>query len=265
SIGRPISLDNFRDIYNVTPALAFKQLNEKLDNALRNEMVIIDKPESEELADRLLIMLRNNLHWPFLQWRFKDRSRLEYEQRACASVNNLLANDSDAFRQLEADVQTYFLKLETQQLDDRNVAGKCTPMALVLFGWLLLPFHLCGAVFRFLPFAISRYLTGRTVKSIEFYGSVLLSIGFLAYLLQLIAVFVIICCFFGILWALPAIPVILISGYVNVYAEEVWRDWLSDRRFREFKSRHSAEVEKLVSMRKGILKDAGLLSHPVEG
>ncbi len=57
------------------PAKALLAFTEKCDASLRKEVIIIEDPANDWLAEHLLKMERNNMVLPFFRWRFDTDDR----------------------------------------------------------------------------------------------------------------------------------------------------------------------------------------------
>jgi glycerol-3-phosphate O-acyltransferase/dihydroxyacetone phosphate acyltransferase len=83
------SIKELKEIYKTNPAKALLSFNERVDASLRKEVIIIEDPENDWLAEHILIMGRNNFILPLFRWRFDDDKRRMMEKTLCDKINHL--------------------------------------------------------------------------------------------------------------------------------------------------------------------------------
>ncbi len=264
SIGKPIKLQELTQLYQEHPAVAYKRLGIRIGKGMMKEMIIIDDPKSEPLAERLLLMVRNHLQTPFLKWRFTSRKPLETEQAVTNVVNSMKTEKEEEFNKLDKKTSDYFARLARFKLKDSNIAGQSVSWVQVVLCFMMLPIIFCGYIFRYPVMMTSEFITSRTVKSIEFYGSVFLSVGFIIYLLLLIATCIIFTLILGWLWGLILLFAIPLIGFVNIYWEEILLKIISLIRYKIFRKSHREETTQLKALRMSIIRDADLIPYTVK-
>ena len=126
----PFSIKELKDVYNAHPAKAFLAFNEKCSASLKKEVIIIEDPKNDWLAEQLLKMGRNNLILPFFRWRFDTDDRRQVEKRVSEKVNKLSKTSNADLESLSQKVETYVNLLAKNRLKDENVARKLD------WGWL---------------------------------------------------------------------------------------------------------------------------------
>lgn len=132
SYGKPIRLEDYRASFEQNPAKAYRETNRDLAKAIKEEMIIIEKPETEDVAEQLLVIGRNDYNenrFPILA---KNPRRLYYEQRITNKVNELFANAAEAYEDLKLKVETYHSKLEVLKTKDAAVRNSAKANSLFI-------------------------------------------------------------------------------------------------------------------------------------
>jgi|GEM_PF-2012065 1-acyl-sn-glycerol-3-phosphate acyltransferase len=121
SYGKPMRLEDYRASFDENTRKTYRKVNHDLFELIQGEMVVIDTPESETIAEQMLIIGRND----FSEARFpivvKNPRRLAYEQRITQKINTLEKTDLDALQVLKNQANTYFETLKTLNMTDGAV------------------------------------------------------------------------------------------------------------------------------------------------
>ena len=249
----PFSIRELKDVYNAHPAKAFLAFNEKCAASLRKEVIIIEDPKNDWLAEQLLKMERNNLVLPFFQWRFDRDDRRQVEKRVSDKVNQLSRTSAADLESLSEKVETYVNLLAKNRLKDENVARKLDwgfiRYFVVIAGF---PLFVAGFLSNFIPFLIPRYICDKLIKDPRFYSSVYVSSGTVLYLIYFPLLLILATVFFG-WWGFAAALLIPLAGYFVLYYQEILRERLYTTRYFLIKFTNPALIKELVARRKEIL------------
>src|SRR5512138_1038058 len=71
----PFSIRELQELYKTSPAKALLVFNQKVEAGLQEQVIIIENPENDWLAEQLLTMGRNDHLLPFFKWRFDSDER----------------------------------------------------------------------------------------------------------------------------------------------------------------------------------------------
>jgi hypothetical protein len=149
SYGKPMRLEDYRADFEENPKKAYRLAGQDLFQLIQAEMVVIDKPESEDLVEKMLTIGRND----FLEPRFPimaiNPRRLPYEQRIARKVNELAEADSEGFKELESKANTYFKTINTLSTTDNAVKNYKKANSFMVL--LLAPFAKLLAVVLHFP------------------------------------------------------------------------------------------------------------------
>ena len=253
----PFSIKELKDVYNAHPAKAFLAFNEKCSASLKKEVIIIEDPKNDWLAEQLLKMGRNNLILPFFRWRFDTDDRRQVEKRVSEKVNKLSKTSSADLESLSQKVETYVNLLAKNRLKDENVARKLD------WGWLRylvviagFPLFSAGYLSNFIPFLIPRLICNSLIKDPRFYSSVYVSSGTVLYLLYF-PLLLILAAIFGGWWGFMLGLLVPLAGYFVLYYQEILKERFYTLRFSFKRLTNHSFIKELIARRQEIL---GVLS-----
>jgi 1-acyl-sn-glycerol-3-phosphate acyltransferase len=83
----PFSINELNELYKVNPAKALLAFNQKVEAGLHEQVIIVENPENDWLAEELLVMGRNNHILPFFRWRFDTDTRRQLEKNITDKIN----------------------------------------------------------------------------------------------------------------------------------------------------------------------------------
>ncbi len=249
----PFSIRELKDVYNAHPAKAFLAFNEKCAASLRKEVIIIEDPKNDWLAEQLLKMERNNLVLPFFQWRFDRDDRRQVEKRVSEKVNQLSRTSAADLESLSEKVETYVNLLAKNRLKDENVARKLDWGFLRYFAVIAgFPLFIAGFLSNFIPFLIPRYICDKLIKDPRFYSSVYVSSGTVLYLIYFPLLLILATVFFG-WWGFAAGLLVPLAGYFVLYYQEIIKERFYTLRYSFKKYTDPALFKEMAARRKEIL------------
>jgi 1-acyl-sn-glycerol-3-phosphate acyltransferase len=218
----PFSIRELKDVYQAQPAKALLAFNEKCDASLRKEVIIIEDPKNDWLAEQLLIMGRHNLVLPFFQWRFDTDDRRILEKNLADKINYLSKTSAEETEKLKEKVKTYTELLSSGRLKDENVARKLDWGLLryfaVIFGF---PVFLAGYIGNLIPFIVPKYICDKLIKDPRFYSSVYIGSGTVLYLIYFPILLILAGIFAGWTGLLLGLLVPL-TGYLALFYREIF-------------------------------------------
>ncbi len=228
----PFSIKELKDIYKENPAKGLLAFNEKCDAGLRKEVIIIEDPKNDWLAEQLLKMERNNMVLPFFRWRFNTDDRRLKEKSVADKINFLTKKSLEDIEVLKGKVKAYSDLLTSARLRDENFARKLD------LGWLRyivlvagLPVFLAGYISNLIPFIIPRSICDRLIKDIRHYSSVFISSGTVLYLIYFPLLLILAAIFAG--WTGFLIGLLVpVAGYLVLFYQEIFLERFRTLRFR---------------------------------
>lgn len=223
NFGDPFSIRELKDVYQAHPAKALLAFNEKCDASLRKEVIIIEDPANDLLAENLLIMARHNMVLPFFQWRFDTDDRLILEKKVADKINHLSKNSAENARLLNEKVTEYIRQLKTGNLKDENFARKLNWGILRYFALIAgFPLFLAGYIANLIPFIVPKFICDKLIKDPRFYSSVYISSGTVLYLIYFPILMILAAIFAGWTGFLLSLFVPLLGYFVLFYQEIFW-------------------------------------------
>ncbi len=187
--GEAISVLSFKDLYAENSAKAINQLTALLEGRMRENMIISEMPENDDLFEQYTLLQRNNIKKPFFGFWFNTKSALNAELLASKQFNRIMEGPSKV--QFQSNLQHYFNVLGQFSLNDMAIRGISGLIWKLLF--LVSSFFpaLLGGLLTWTPFALASFLSNKWVKRREFYDSVLLGLSLVFDLLYSILLFTI--------------------------------------------------------------------------
>ncbi|MFH0842029.1 MAG: 1-acyl-sn-glycerol-3-phosphate acyltransferase [Bacteroidota bacterium] len=227
----PFSIRELKEIYKENPAKGLLAFNEKCDAGLRREVIIIEDPKNDWLAEQLLKMERHNMILPFFRWRFDTDERRQKEKDVADKINYLAKNSPGELEKLKEKVKSYSDSLDSARLRDENFARKLD------FGWLRylaviagFPVFLAGYISNFIPFIVPRPVCDKLIRDLRFYSSVYIGSGTVLYLIYFPLLLVLASVFAGLTGFLLGLLVPLL-GYMVLFYQEIFRERLRTLRY----------------------------------
>ncbi len=103
----PSASKELKDIYKAHPAKALLAFNEKCNEGLLKEVIIVEDPKNDWLAEELLKMGRNNMVLPFFRWMFDTDDRRLAEKSIADKMNYLSKTSAEELESLKEKVKVY--------------------------------------------------------------------------------------------------------------------------------------------------------------
>ena len=251
----PFSIKELSSMYKEHPAKALLTFNEKCDIGLREQVIIIENPKNDWLAEQLLKMGRNDLVLPFFRWKFDSDDRRLMEKGISEKINYLDRKDVEKLDSLTQKVKTYTDHLAKNKLYDENIARKLDWGILRYFALLAgFPVFAAGYLSNLIPFLIPQFICNKFIKDPRFYSSLYISSGTLLYLIYFPVVLILAGIFAGWTGFLLGFLVPL-TGYLALFYQEVFRERMRSFRFNIKKTVNPSLIKDLTIQRQNILKE----------
>ena len=225
------SIKELTDAYKEHPAKALLAFNNKCEEGLQKEVIIIEDPENDWIAEQLLKMGRNNMILPFFRWRFDTDDRRMMEKNLADRVNHLSKTSPEELELLKAKVHAYTDKLVSSGLRDENFARKLDLGLLRYFTIIAgFPVFLAGYISNLIPFIVPKSICDRLIKDPRFYSSLYISSGTVLYLIYFPLILVLAAVFAG--WTGFLLGLLVpVAGYLVLFYQEIFRERFHTLRF----------------------------------
>lgn len=148
SYQKPMRIEDYRASFEENPAKAYRLANRDLMNGIKGEMIVVEKPESEELTEQMLTIGRNDFPEKRFPVMSKNHRRLYYEQRIAGKINTIQKDNQPEFEELKQKASKYFDALKSLNTTDEAVVNYKKANSLIVL--LLAPFaRLLSHIFHF--------------------------------------------------------------------------------------------------------------------
>ncbi|MCB9080168.1 MAG: 1-acyl-sn-glycerol-3-phosphate acyltransferase [Lewinellaceae bacterium] len=247
SVGEPIGA---RAFYGTGEQPDGQGLTETLADRLRAEMVIIEDPADDELADYLWIMDRSTRPEPVFPIFSTQEKALRAEQAIAQQVNQMGAEEKAALRQV---ADAYFQRLAELQISDAAVyGGNSAAMAGLerAAGGMLAGI---GRVFCYPPARLAQWIKDTKVESVTFYGPILWAAGLGAFLVYFIG-WAVVSLLTGAWWLLMGALLLGCLGFYSLLYREKVAVVIASERWNKLSAAQQTELRQLrESVMAGIL------------
>jgi glycerol-3-phosphate O-acyltransferase/dihydroxyacetone phosphate acyltransferase len=241
-LGKPISVLEYRGLYEKDTVEAVNKLTEDMRVALRAQMIYVEK-EDEQLVEKLLFLVRHNFERKIMPLYLSTETLFQAEQKVANYVNVL---DQSAKEALESQVDNYNTLLEEKVADDYAVAKKNTRSFFLLI--LGFPFWLLGTILGRIPHLAAQKLKRKLVRYREFSASFAFTAAFVVWVLWGF-LFMVVGAFFIGWWAL-LLPITMVLLQTQAYHyQDYFTEWSMLMRYKKISKEDKAALTK---QRKGI-------------
>jgi glycerol-3-phosphate O-acyltransferase / dihydroxyacetone phosphate acyltransferase len=189
-IGKPIEVLDYAAEHQKDEIAASKKLTQEIETKIREQIIIIDKQEYDELIERVESLYKTKLIKTTRLDENKDIAKIKISQGIVKAVKHFQQTDMVLFDNMRMKIDRYFQKLETANLSDRNIEQNTQPKNLFIYliksiGILILgfPIWLFGIINSYIPYKLPRFIALKVTDSEAFYGALLMSFGVLSFIL----------------------------------------------------------------------------------
>lgn len=248
SYGKPIYINDYKAAFEENPAKAYRLANRDLLKAMRAEMIIIEDKTTENVAEKLLEIGRNDFPQPRFPIMSKDERFLRYEQRITRNVNQLFKNDKAAFANFELKIDTYFNQLKALKTTDKALVNYKKPNSFIAL--LLSPIAkllskvLHYPILKFKEKAIALAKNDATMLMTFWSG---FGIGF--YLVFGLSFMIIGSFIFGFVFTLGLLIILIFLTYWSGVILEIRKADIQNTALDELETTHLEQIESLKTMR----------------
>jgi len=211
--GKVIELSDFYDLYAENQAKAFKQMQEKLSEKMKEGMIDITNEEYYDVIERLCVIY----HKEAIQKLGLDKSnadhRLKAQQNIVSALLGYAKTNPDEMSKLSLEVKKYLEIVQKYNLRDwvierqpYSLVGLLARSLLAIVG---VPFWLLGMLFNYPPYKLSAYASQK-VKDPQFITSVQFVTGLVAYPVYYAIMIVLMVCFIPCIWGKTIMPLLMI-------------------------------------------------------
>lgn len=227
NVGPPIAVKPYFEAAQTAPGAALNSLLSEIHARLCDLCLHVENPDDGALAEQLLELHRSDQPVPALPPISRSAQRFLAEKAVLDRLNQSPEPEKNALRAQAAD---YFAALQQTGLRDFALRQPSLGSGswLLFFALFFVPF--AAGWLTSLPIArLARWVAERKVKKREFFGSVMLGVGFLSGLIYYLGILVACLLTGDALWISAGLLLPLLGWFSLIYAE-TWARWLAARR-----------------------------------
>lgn len=246
-----IRVADFREMYEQNANQAILSLTARIESELKNNVIICEDPEYDELFELHNKMVRNSIRKPFIGFLFFNNRPLKSEIQSAQAFNKIVRDDERG-AQFTNSLQEYQNRLSKLELTDKSVLGF---RGLWWKALIILVFTLpsvAGMILVWLPYWLASGYTPKLVKRKEFFDSVLLGLSLVFDLIYSALLALALYFWFGkdFWWIFAAIKVL---GIFSLLVWELWGEFIQYFRSSLFNRSNPSEFRELKKMRSELL------------
>ena len=251
----PFSIRELQELYKISPAKALLAFNRKVEEGLLKQVIIVENPDNDLLAEQLLIIGRNNLVLSFFKWRFDNDERRQLEKNITDKINLLSKTSEPALNSLKNKVELYSDHLKKNRIKDENIARKLDwGFIRYLSVFLGFPVFLAGYIANLIPYTIPSLVCNTFIKDLRFYSSVYIGLSTVLYLIYFPVILILAGLFAG--WTGVVLGCLVpLLGYLVLFYREIVTERFHTFRYWLKKMKNPSLISDLVSLRKEIFDD----------
>lgn len=187
NFGEAINVREYYDAYLQNEIATVKNLSAKIEEAIRDLIIAIDKEEHEELVERIESIYKTTL---LEKEDVDDLNEIKSSQAIVEAIDYFQQTNSIVFDAMATKIDDYYMQLERLQLSNKSLEKTENKLQLGIdminsFFALLLgfPIWLFGIIASYIPYKLPRIVALKISDSEAFYGGLLMSLGTIFFIL----------------------------------------------------------------------------------
>lgn len=197
NIGEPIEIANYKDLYSEDQFKCAKRLTNEIENAIKEEMFLIEEASNDELFDNIQNIyfrdLKNQISTD--NWTHKDE--IDLKNTVAKAIDFLQSNHEEKFVKTKENIKDYasiikgLEKKYTWFHKSYFYSSNSTSILKLTLGLILgFPLFLVGSLVNYLPYWLVGFLTNKFSRRDDFTGGLRLVLGMFVFKIYYIIVFV---------------------------------------------------------------------------
>lgn len=221
-VGEPIAVQDYAAMYAQQPAKAIKQLNEAIEQQLKENVLQIHAPEDDQPVETLLEMERSQEPTAILPWAKSTNNqahsnRYTRERAIAQHINILRQTQPEVHADLMKTAGEYQAALRSAKVHERSVAKATQYRWRWLLTWLFAPMGVAGWLINGLPLWYAHRVAVKKSAGTQFFDSVNVGLGVNLYLPYWLMAAVVLHFTAGSGWYALGMPICL-------WIAAIWRD-----------------------------------------
>ena len=260
NFGKPISIKDYKKKYQEDSFAAAKTLTKDIEQSIKDEMLLIENIENDEIFDQLQKLYFEEMINRFEAPNLPDNEKLELKNNLVKAIDYFKNSAPDLSNKLQQLLKEYFSKMSDieskyPEFNKRLVCGKPSITSHILALITGLPLFILGLLFNYVPYRISGVLTDKFSQRDDFTGGLRLVIGTFSFLLTYITWGIILAQFFTILIILGILVLMPLLGMFSLGYSRVFVALRAELFYQKMIVTENYSFKKLLELRENIIEE----------
>ena len=259
NFGDPIYVKDYQKAYQEDSFSAAKLLTKHIEKSIKEEMLLIENKENDEVFDQLQKLYFEEMVKRFQTPDLTDNEKLELKNGLVKAIEYFKKSAPDLSEKLQQLLKEYFSKiieieLKHPEFNKRLVCGKSSITINILGLVIGFPVFFLGFIFNYVPYRISGVLTEKFSQRDDFTGGLRLVIGTFSFLITYIFLGVLFAQLFNGLLILVLLCLIPFSGIFSLGYVRVFTALKSELFYRKMITTDNYSFKNLLELREDIIE-----------
>lgn len=259
NFGDPIYVKDYQKAYQEDSFSAAKLLTKHIEKSIKEEMLLIENKENDEVFDQLQKLYFEEMVKRFQTPDLTDNEKLELKNGLVKAIEYFKKSAPDLSHKLQQLLKEYFSKiieieLKHPEFNKRLVCGKSAIIINIIGLVIGFPVFFLGFIFNYIPYRISGVLTEKFSQRDDFTGGLRLVIGTFSFLITYIFLGVLFAQLFNGLLILFLLCLIPLSGIFSLGYVRVFTALNSELFYRKMITTDNYSFKKLLELREDIIE-----------
>ncbi len=260
NFGEPISVKSYQKAYQEDSFVTAKLLTKDIENSIKEEMLLIENRENDEVFDQLQKLYFEEMINRFKTPNLTENQKLELKKSLVKAIEYFKKSAPDFSNKLQQLLKEYFSKMIDIELNNpgfnkRLVSDKFSIITNIIGLFTGFPIFLLGFVFNYPAYRISGVLTKCFSQRDDFTGGLRLVIGTFSFLISYILFGIVFAQFFNGLLILVLLVLLPFLGMFSLGYVRVFNALKSELFYRKMIATNNYSFKKLLELRKEIIEE----------
>ncbi|MAW65477.1 MAG: hypothetical protein CMD18_04700 [Flavobacteriales bacterium] len=260
NFGKPIAVQSYQKAYKEDSFIAAKLLTKDIEQAIKEEMLLIENRENDEVFDQLQKLYFEEMINRFKTPNLTENEKLELKNSLVKAIEYFRKSAPDLSHKLQQLLKEYFSKMidiefKHPEFNKRLVCGKPSIITNFIGLFTGLPLFLLGFVSNYGPYRISGVLTDNFSQRDDFTGGLRLVIGTFSFLISYLLFGLILIQFFSGLLTLISVFLIPFLGMFSLGYARIFSALKSELFYRKMIATDNYSFKKLLELREEIIQE----------
>ena len=260
NFGSPIPIKNYKESYQKDSFATAKSLTKEIESAIKNEMLLIEYRENDEVFEQLQKLYFDEMVSRFESPDLNESEKLEVKNNLIKAIDYFKSSEPDLSNNLEQLLNEYFIKMKDVELkhpdfNKRLVCGKSSVTTHVLCLIFGLPIFSIGAILNYIPYRLSGVLTEKFSQRDDFTGGLRLVIGMFLFLITYVIWVIVSTKFFNPFLSISLFVLMPLSGMFSLGYLRILAALRAELFYRKMIVTENYSFKKLLELREKIIEE----------